>query len=831
MGLGERFIAFRMESAGLGVNGRAKAVNDTKELPLADVMERLLCRWRVRAGQCLRKLGVVGGVHGKGWVVLFLFWGLLSVRGVAQYVISDDESGSDYYYMSDDYDSDSLRRRGMNMGRNREVKKTKDIPKGLKMWNITDDFGTLDSIVIDTMPHMFQNANFTDGLRGEYNTLGNLGSPREGRLISLRSVYLSNFIFARPYDFFLVPFTKIAFTNTLSPWTNLTYNECGSNTTGEDRITAYYAINAGKDIGFGFKLDYLYGRGYYDSQATSAFGATFYGDVNKEQYKAHFAVWANYLKTSENGGIESDEYITNPESFPSSYNTDDIPTRMESVWNKMYVNGAQLTHSYSVGFRRLLPVADSIALRDSLLRASMPDTTRSDSVFMAQVPAEPALPAVEVADTTVNDTLNEEGPKRISISEFEKQWLMADEEAMDSMRELQEPPTEFIPVTSFIHTLKVEADVRRFLANEDLSDFYTNKYFECDSAEDKYEYISVSNQLAVELHEGFNKWAVMGVRLFAKHEYLRYGMPVAAGEQDYETFNEISIGACLFRHKGQYFNYDLEGATKTDGEDWGQFYLKGNAELNVKIWNDTLRLRLYADIVNQEPTYYYRKYYSSYLWWDNSLDKQITTRFGGVLENPATRTRLSVDVRNIKNYTYFAMAATEAVDDDGETYYTYDTQVKQSSGNVQVVCLTLDQDFKLGILNWENQVCYQTTSNKDVLPLPQLSLYTNLYLLFRIAKVLRVEFGADMRYFTKYYAHTYCPGIGQFAVQDESTRVKVGNHPVINVYANFHLKHTRFYVMASHVNYSKTGGNVFMAPHYPYDPFVLRFGLSWNFFN
>ena len=39
-----------------------------------------------------------------------------------------------------------------------------------------------------------------------------------------------------------------------------------------------------------------------------------------------------------------------------------------------------------------------------------------------------------------------------------------------------------------------------------------------------------------------------------------------------------------------------------------------------------------------------------------------------------------------------------------------------------------------------------------------------------------------------------------------------------------------FYVMMSHVNYS-SGANCFMVPHYPTNQMVLRFGVSWNFFN
>ena len=243
-----------------------------------------------------------------------------------------------------------------------------------------------------------------------------------------------------------------------------------------------------------------------------------------------------------------------------------------------------------------------------------------------------------------------------------------------------------------------------------------------------------------------------------------------------------------------------------------------------------MKLRAFAHIVNREPTYFYRHFHSHHIWWDNDFKMQASTRVGGTVSNELTRTRLTLEAQNISHYTYFASTAARMADAETETY-TMGTEARQAGDDIQLLSLRLGQDFRLGILNWENQLAYQTTSDKHVYPLPTFNAYTNLYLLFRIAKVLRVEFGADMRYFTKYEAPAYSPELGMFAIQAPDNRIKVGGHPVINVYANFHLKHTRFYVMAHHVNYTKEGGNVFLAPHYPYNPFILKFGLSWNFFN
>ena len=71
----------------------------------------------------------------------------------------------------------------------------------------------------------------------------------------------------------------------------------------------------------------------------------------------------------------------------------------------------------------------------------------------------------------------------------------------------------------------------------------------------------------------------------------------------------------------------------------------------------------------------------------------------------------------------------------------------------------------------------------------------------------------------------------QFHIQDEASRVEIGNYPIISAYANFHLKRTRFFVMMSHVNCGMGNSNYFYVPHYPLNQGVLKMGISWNFYD
>lgn len=66
-----------------------------------------------------------------------------------------------------------------NFGGRKDSTKVKDkiVPKGLSVWTVDERFGDRTSCTPDTASHMFMNTIFTSGLRGEYNTTGNLGAP------------------------------------------------------------------------------------------------------------------------------------------------------------------------------------------------------------------------------------------------------------------------------------------------------------------------------------------------------------------------------------------------------------------------------------------------------------------------------------------------------------------------------------------------------------------------------------------------------------------------------------------------------------------------------
>ena len=226
---------------------------------------------------------------------MFAFIVLVANAAMAQF---DDNSTVD----DGTFTADGVRQ-NKNAGRSDSIQSQhKEIPRGLKVWTIDERFGDRKPAVPDTLSYMFMNADLTYGMRGQYNTLGNLGSPRQNRIFIDRRGP-SEFFFLDPYDMFIVQPNEFQFTSTLSPITILNYNTAGNRNNGEDRFRAIFAVNAGKEWGFGFKFDYLYGRGYYSNQSASHFDYSMWGSYLGERYQAHLLLSLNHQKVAENGGM------------------------------------------------------------------------------------------------------------------------------------------------------------------------------------------------------------------------------------------------------------------------------------------------------------------------------------------------------------------------------------------------------------------------------------------------------------------------------------------------------------------------------------------------
>ncbi len=716
-------------------------------------------------------------------------------------------SAQEYYSMDA---GGNLSQRNKNKGDSTKV----EFPRGLKVWTVDEKFGDITPAEPDTLSFMYMNSIFTEGLHGEFNTTGNLGAIRQNRIFTERIDY-DDFIFNHGYDYFSTEAGKFHFTNTYSPITNVGLNSCGDRTNGEDHFKALFAVNAGRRLGVGFKVDYLYGRGYYQENSASLLNASVYGSYLGDRYQAHFLFSNNHQKQAENGGITNDNYITHPTSYNDKFTAAEIPTMLASNWNRSDNQHIFYTHRYSFGFNRKVPMTEK--------------EKEAKKFAMESAKENAALKAKEEARRKA-----EKNGEEWDEEEYDQQV------ALNAQTNVEPEPAdttwtknEYVPVTSLIHTAKFDNDRHIYQAYYTPDNYYADTYatlsrYDNDSIYDKTNHFVLQNTFAIALLEGFNKYAAAGLKAFARHELRQYTLPDSTEKARKHNEQSLFVGGQISKTLGNTLHYNATGEIAVIGKNAGDIFIDGTADLNFPLLGDTVQLAADGFFHHYLPTFYYRKYHSRHFWWENDDMKNVThTKLQGRLTWEKTKTQLRVAVDNMSNYVYFGTSYT--VGSDSRLKNTASS--RQCKDNISVFTASIDQQFQYRLLHLDAQLTYQKSSHEDIIPLPALNVYANLYLRFKIAHVLDCDFGADVRYFTKYKAPDFVPGIAQYAIQENEEKVEVGNYPIVNVYANFFLKHARFFVMMSHVNRSSDGGNYFLTPHYPINPRIFRFGVSWNFFN
>lgn len=744
----------------------------------------------------------------------------------------------------------------------RDTTKNKvEVPIGVRVWTVDRRFGDVIPAQPDTMPHLYQNSIHNTGIYRQFNTLGNNYSPRQSRIFIDRPE-ISTFYFTQPYDFTTKEPDNFLFVNTLSPYAHVSYETCGDKQHGEDHIDAKYAINAGKRLGLGFDLDYHYATGYYDNQHNSNFRASLFSTYIGDKYQMHFITSFYHRKHTENGGIMDDEYITHPESKESTFTEEEIPTVLSENWNRNNSQQIFLSHRYNLGFYRKVKMTDEeIKARQFAQKSAKQKQEREerekdgnkrgdrDSKNRDKKGAQSAKPtgrptgAKIMGDEPVADKPAVADTTRIKVeSQAQLDSLQREQAIQDSIEATMKK--EYVPVTSIIHTLEINNHDRIYQAYDTPASYYANTYYDKnfadentysgDSIFDHNKYTSIKNTLALALLEGFNKYMKAGLKGFISYEQRKYQMPTYNADSTGCVTNKFSahclnVGGQLSRTQGKTFHFNLAAELGVTGESAGALAVDFNTDLNFRLFGDTVRLAAKAYFHRIAPSSFLESYHSKHLWWDKSLEKETRTNIEGIFSYDKTNTRLRVAVTEIQNYTYFGMSYT--MDEDSYRNNLMGSAY-QESGNINIVTAQLMQNMRLGIINWENVFTFQNSSNQDVLPLPKLNIFSNLYLKFKIAGVLSTELGGCVSYFSKYYAPDYLPQIGQFAIQQNADyRVELGGYPFVDVYANFHLKRARFFFSMTHVNAGSGSKMQFLTPHYPTNSRTLRFGVSWNFFN
>lgn len=393
---------------------------------------------------------------------------------------------------------------------------------------------------------------------------------------------------------------------------------------------------------------------------------------------------------------------------------------------------------------------------------------------------------------------------------------------------------EYVPVTAIIWTMNWNEGKHKFknVNATQGAEFWENRYLLDDGTDDLTKYSSFRNTFGISLLEGFNRFAKFGLSAYAAIDLKSYTqspdsmlyMPSAerpAGLSEYtgiippsrKNFVDVSIGAQLTKQQGSLLNYEGTVELGMTGRTAGDLKINGIVSTKFPFLKDSLSISAFARWSNTTAPYFLEKFISNHFIWDNDFNQIKRFMFGGEISFPRSMTKIRGEIENLNDYVYFNSSSLPS----------------QHKGNVQVISLIIKQNFAWRALHLDNSIYLQKSTNHNVIPVPKFTIYSNLYCLFKIAKVLDIQIGVDIDYYTSHLAVNYQPATMAFF---NDPGLKVGGFPFMNAYANMKLGKTHFYVMYSHINTMLFGKpNYFSIPHYPLNPAKFQLGLSVDFAN
>ncbi len=427
-----------------------------------------------------------------------------------------------------------------------------------------------------------------------------------------------------------------------------------------------------------------------------------------------------------------------------------------------------------------------------------------------------------------------------------------------------------VPVFRISHTMTISSSTRRYV-EKSVQSFYPANYLNTSATRDTCGWLDISNTIAFSTEEGLlgrkpDKWYDPSLSVYIKNSVNRYvhnalpNYPIGSielfsidavstsGNELHQLpsrlaeswFDNIRAGATISKSPVEMysgaFDIDLRYSLNADfcffGRERGNVDVGGEAFADFKFKKEesrTDKLSVGMSVVYSRtvPDYFLCSFASNHYVWSRSLSAMHDFHLKGVVGyySRFVRGSLNIDYSTIRNYIYFIGAGNKTAEQL--------SCIGQQDGQVNVFAAEAKFDFVSPWVNLENHIVCQKSSSA-VIPLPLLCLYHNLYYHGTWFKALDAQLGADVSYNTSYYAPFFDPAIGQFVLQNTE---KVGNYPMIGVYANFFVRSIklRFFLRYDHLNTTFMNGdmrgNYFSIPAYPLNPGMFRAGLAFHFYN
>jgi hypothetical protein len=229
------------------------------------------------------------------------------------------------------------------------------------------------------------------------------------------------------------------------------------------------------------------------------------------------------------------------------------------------------------------------------------------------------------------------------------------------------------------------------------------------------------------------------------------------------------------------------------------------------------RILLGAFLQNKSPQQIYERVNYTYHQWDNDFEKTKTNSLSFAYLNPKFGITAKADYFLIANHLYFEAAAD-----------TLQIRPSQFDRNINLLKITLSKTSRFGKFNLDNFLVYQKTDFTNILRTPEIYTHNSLYFGARIFRSITTNLGFDVRWNSPFPAPSYAINVSQFY---NGAPVEFESYPILDVWAKFALKRANIFLRYDYLNQGWLSRGYYTVNRYPMGNRLLKFGVTWNFYD
>lgn len=237
------------------------------------------------------------------------------------------------------------------------------------------------------------------------------------------------------------------------------------------------------------------------------------------------------------------------------------------------------------------------------------------------------------------------------------------------------------------------------------------------------------------------------------------------------------------------------------------------------------RITLGAYTQNKSPEWLFQRVNYTYHQWDRNFAKTRITNLSFAYENPTIRFSAKAEYYLIDNYLYYR----EVDNPSNDPRLFRVIEPAQHSGNINLLKLSLGQNFTLGRFHWDNYGVFQQSDYLNILATPQLYTWHSIYYSGVLYKVVDFNLGFDVRFNTPFRTPSYAINIGQF--YNDRTGIEFSTYPIVDVWTTATLKRANLFLSYNFVNQHVWPAGYYTVRRYPMGNANLRIGISWKFYD